>query len=340
VKRLIQSDITKTLIFFTLTVVIAAVVSPWLYNVGKFIAEVGETRNLNVLMNWLAQKCDHAEFPRYFNRALLLCALVLAGPFIMWMRLGKEARQPRRNPWRIKLPKHSIAHDYGQALVHNRRGFLHLVTGFLLAACLLTLMVWFLLAIGWFSLEHPVKWFVAIRESLLSAAFVSVFEEWIFRGMMLGIFLRAMRPFAAIAVVSIFYASIHFLLPPDGVKLLNPGEADAGFRMISLVFQRFMSPQEFLLSFITLLVVGLILGYARYRTASLWLPIGLHAGWVFVHRVFQHIAELSGDHLASAEVLIGADRKSGLLPLSLLIPTGLLVHVFLQISSDRNKLES
>ncbi|MCP5535322.1 MAG: CPBP family intramembrane metalloprotease [Akkermansiaceae bacterium] len=339
-KRLIQSDLTKILIFFILTLISAAVVSPWLYNMGKFVAEVGESRNLNVVMNWLAQKCAHAEFPRYFNRALVICALVLAGPFIMWMRLGKDTRQPRPSPWRIKLPKHCTAHDPGQALTRNPHAFLHLVTGFLLTGSLLTLMVWLLLMTGWFSLQHPIDWWLVTRESLGSAVFSAIIEEWIFRGIILGIFLRAMRPAPAIVIVSLFYASIHFLLPPVGVKVINPGDADAGFRMVALVARRFLSPQDFSLGFISLLVVGLILAYARYRTASLWLPIGLHIGWGYVHRIFQIITELSGDHLASAEVIIGADRKSGLLPLSLLIATGLLVHVFVQISEEKRKLRT
>lgn len=337
VKRLLQSDLTKIFLFIILTVIGAALISPLLYNIGKFVAEVAESRQLNTAINWLAQKCADAEFPQYFNQALLLCTILLAGPFIAWMRLGKDTRQPRRGPWQIKLPTHSVAHDSGQPLYRNPHATLHLITGFLLAGSLLTLMVWLLLQTGWFKLIHPVEWFNTTRNALGAAVISSFIEEFIFRGIILGIFLRALKPGAAIVIVSIFYASIHFLLPPNGVEVINPGSIDAGFRMIGLVAQRFMNPEEFILSFITLLVAGLILAYARYRTASLWLPIGLHAGWVFVIQIFHNIAELSGEHLATAEVLIGPDRISGLLPLSLLFATGLLVHVFIQVSSEKRQ---
>jgi membrane protease YdiL (CAAX protease family) len=337
VKRLIQSDITKILIFFILTTACAAAITPWLYNAGMMLVEVTETRPTSAVISWLAQKCDHAELPRYFNRALLLCALILTGPFIMWMKLGKEGKQPRRNPWRLQLPKHSIAHHHGQALTRNPRAWLHFTTGFLLAGSLLMLMIWLLLLTGWFSLTPQLDWVRATQESLVSAAFAGLIEEWIFRGVILGIFLRALRPTMAIVTVSLFFAFIHFLLPPDGVKVLNPDSLDSGFRMISLIAQRFMHPQTFTLSFVSLFVIGLILAYARYRTASLWLPIGLHTGWFFVHRIFQHMAELSGDHLSSMELFISADRKSGLLPLCLLIATGLFVHVFVQISEEKRE---
>jgi membrane protease YdiL (CAAX protease family) len=42
----------------------------------------------------------------------------------------------------------------------------------------------------------------------------------------------------------------------------------------------FGQPGLLLGGFATLLLAGLILGYARARTRSLWMPIGLHAGWI------------------------------------------------------------
>jgi len=338
VKRLIQSDLTKILLFLILTTVCAAAITPLLYDAGKMIAEVAEARSSNPILIWFAQKCGQANLPQYFNRALILCALILAGPFLMWLKLGKEARQPRRNPWRIRLPNRSIAQDQGQALSHNPKAWLHFATGFLLAGSLMLLMVWLLLQTGWMALIDPIAWVSSTRSSLLSAAFTGVIEEWIFRGVILGILLRSMRPTIAIVTTSLFFASVHFLIPLDGVTVLKPGDLDSGFRMISLVTQRFLHPQTFLLSFIHLFAMGLILAYARYRTSSLWLPIGLHIGGLFIHRLFHKTAEFSGEHLASVDVFIGHDRQSGILPLTVLIVMALLVHVFAQISTEKTAL--
>ncbi len=337
-KRLIQSDLTKTLLFLILTTVCAAAITPLLYDAGKMIAEVAEARSTNPIVNWFAQKCGRADLTQYFHRALILCALILFGPFIMWMSLGKENRQPRRNPWRIRLPNRSIAQDEGQPLIRKPKARLHLITGFLLAGSLMLLMVWLLIQVGWFSLVKPIDWISVTRSSILSAAFTGVIEEWIFRGVILGILLRCMRPTMAIVTTSLFFASIHFLIPLDGVTVLKPGDLDAGFRLISLIIQRFLHPQEFFLSFIYLFAMGLILAYARYRTASLWLPIGLHIGGLFIHKLFLQTAEFSSENLASVDVFIGHDRQSGILPLTVLIAIGLLVHVFAQNSAKKTAL--
>jgi len=338
VKRLIQSDLTKILIFFTLTSIAAAIISPWLYNAGKMIAEVAESRGSNSLLLWFAQKCDSVDFPQYFNRALLLSSLLLAGPFIMWMRIGKGPKPLRKKPWGLRLPNSSVAHSshsVGQPLRHNDRGLLHLCVGVFLASSLMLLMMWMLILSGWFTLERPALWWDVIKSVTLSSVLIALIGEWIFRGVFLGICLRSMRPSVAIVIVSACFAAVHFLSPPAGVHLTEPGNWDAGFRMMALIGQRFLHLHHFLMPFLTLFVVGLILAYARYRTASLWLPIGLHIGWVLVHRIFQPITEISGEHLAVADLFISADRKAGILPLCLLFAAGLLVHVFIRVSEEK-----
>ena len=340
VNRLFQSDITKLFVFFILTIVGATIISPWVYNVGMFLAEVGESRKLNSILHWVAQQSANATFTDCFNFSLVLCALLLAGPFIMWLSLGNETRQSLPSPWRIRLPKNAIANENGQSLCHNSHAGLHLATGFLLTGGLLTLAVWLLLIIGWLSLDHPVQWWQATRNALASAAILAIVMGWLFQGMILGIFLRAMRPAPAIISISLIFAFIHFFLPSEAVQIDDPCTADAGFRMLKLVTQNLMNPQAFAFGFISLAAAGLILGYARYRTASLWLPIGLHAGWIFAHRSLQQITDLDPDHPTPSKLLIGDDRISGILPLCLLIITGLLVHIFAQTSDNKSQSQA
>ncbi|BDS08407.1 hypothetical protein NT6N_34470 [Oceaniferula spumae] len=335
VKRLIQSDITKILLFLTLTAISAAIVSPFFFNVGKVIAEVVEARGSNPALLWFAHQCEISDFTRYFNYTLLICALLLAGPFIMWMRIGKTSKPQKNKPWLLRLPGHSIAHTSGQSLSHNGRSWFHFGTGLLLASSLTLLTMWLLLYTGWFHLNHPVMWIDAIKRATVIAAVSAVLEEWVFRGILLGICLRSLRPAVAIISVTVLYACVHFLSPLHGALLSEPGQWDTGFRMLSLVGQRFMHLHEFALPFLTMLMMGGILAYARYRTASLWLPIGMHLGWVFVHSLFQEIASPSSGHVSSAEFFISADRKSGVLPLAVLVATGLLVHFFVHASEVR-----
>ena len=178
-------------------------------------------------------------------------------------------------------------------------------------------------------------WYDAIKSNITPVVITSVFVEWLLRGVLLGICLRSMRPGIAIFIVSLIYAAGHFLSPMAGDQLAQQENWDAGFRMIELIGQRFFHLGSFALPFLTLWCIGMVLSYARFRTASLWLPIGLHLGWLFVHRVFAEIAVINGEHLASADVFISDDRQSGILPISLIIATALLVHVFIQISEER-----
>ena len=43
-------------------------------------------------------------------------------------------------------------------------------------------------------------------------------------------------------------------------------------------------------AFATLFLIGCILSDARVLTRSLWMPIGLHAGWIFVSGTFSWLA--------------------------------------------------
>ena len=79
-----------------------------------------------------------------------------------------------------------------------------------------------------------------------------------------------------------------------------------------------------------------MLAVARLRTGSLWLPIGLHAGWIFGLKIFSayfaSTRELSqGDWLP----WIGANIKIGVTPLIIVSFTGVLVAwLFKKVGPD------
>ena len=71
------------------------------------------------------------------------------------------------------------------------------------------------------------------------------------------------------------------------------------------------------------------IGIARLRTRSLWLPVGLHAGWIFGLKIFSaHFKATpslnSGDWLP----WIGINIKIGVVPLIMVSLTGVLVALF------------
>ncbi len=339
-QRLIQSDLTKVILFFILTIVAAAAISPWLYNAGMLLAEVGNSRSLNPLLDWLAGRCQGVTFNSFYLCSMLACGLILAGPFVMWCQLRHPGSGPIYQPWRMQLPRSSITGNDGQPLCRNRLAELDLGVGFLITGGLMAISFLFLRKIGWFSLDPEADYGMAIGYAMVTAIVTAIISESLFRGVIMGICLRAMGPAAAIVYSSLLYAAVLSMVPPPDLILTNPEMADAGFRMLKATLQQLLTTQKLTFGFVTLFSFALVMAYARYRTASLWLPIGLHFGMIFSQHFLEQTTATNTQLPSISKLLIGADALSGLLPLCILIVTTFLVHVFIQISRSKPEIDS
>jgi len=119
---------------------------------------------------------------------------------------------------------------------------------------------------------------VVLLGATVSAAVVAVVEELIFRGALFGI-LRKTWPWPrALAVSSAVYAAVHFLQ-----KTGAPPRVDwlSGIRLLPELFRIPPGGMGLAPAFFTLFLAGAILALAYQRTGSLFLSIGLHAGWIF-----------------------------------------------------------
>jgi membrane protease YdiL (CAAX protease family) len=340
-----QSDVLKIFAYVAATLVLAAVISPWLYQLGKGLAEVTADKQTNSLIRWVAEAAERSEFPRFFTRALMLSAVVLLFPFIAWLRLGQPPGSYRDTPWSLRLPDNVVVTDRGQPLRRNPNGWLQLFTGFILAAGLLLLSGWLMIQAGFFmwkdaaestrgtvnKIPEAIQWAKVLRKGAASAVTVSVVEELLFRGVLLGIFLRAMRPATAIGLLSFLFAFVHFLKPPAFSKVPDPEALNSGFLLLGQIFGQFADPLNFLSRIAIYAAVGVVLAYARYRTASLWLPIGIHIGWVLGVFVFEGATWAVAGLPPSASWLVGRNLLEGLLPLSVVMITGMLVHLMTRV---------
>ena len=95
------------------------------------------------------------------------------------------------------------------------------------------------------------------------------------------------------------------------------------FELLRLLALRFADGSALLENFAPLLALGLVLAYARWRTASLWLPIGMHAGWLTAKNILNGMVadETTGGTLLSAGML-----QHFLLPVAAILGTGALAH--------------
>ena len=117
-------------------------------------------------------------------------------------------------------------------------------------------------------------------KALLTALTVGFLEEIFFRGVIFKGLLDDCRLAVASVFSSLFYAAIHFIKPAEEIGTSSL-DAWAGLRYLVAAFQPFLDPASLFPGLFGLFLIGLVLSYAFFRTGSLYLSMGLHAGWVF-----------------------------------------------------------
>jgi membrane protease YdiL (CAAX protease family) len=112
------------------------------------------------------------------------------------------------------------------------------------------------------------------------AALLALSEEFFFRGCLLGWLEQHVSRVVALIAVTLFFAICHFL---GGAKSPSVDEISwlSGFQMLSQYAGRLAADAHWVPQFLMLALVGLTLGWCRLQTSTLYLSIGLHAGWVF-----------------------------------------------------------
>jgi uncharacterized protein len=131
-----------------------------------------------------------------------------------------------------------------------------------------------------------------------AALLISVIEESFFRLIILKNFSQKFAFPMAATLSSLLYAVAHFVSP---VKTFQYSEFDlfAGFRYLGVLTSRFGEPGV-LEAGLGLFLVGLVLCYALKASNSIYLCIGLHAGWVVIMKFAHYATEVvPGYHFPS-----------------------------------------
>lgn len=263
-----QSSAWKILVFLAGTVLLAALLAPPLYWGGKYVVAQGWLEG--GWLHGLHESMERAAFSRYFNRAVLLGALLMLGPILKWMNAGRTSRPSRREALMLEP---------------NPSWLGHLVLGFVVAGGSLLLLGWGYVGLGWYEMEDPGMPLTNVLLGALGTALaVGLLEEFVFRGALHAVLAKVLKPRTVFFVIAVFFALIHFFNAPGGLEI-GDVTASTGFWMVGKIFGHFFGqfadPYFLAAEFAVLLAIGLVLGYTRMKTGSLWLGIGLHAGWVF-----------------------------------------------------------
>ena len=313
-KRFFQSEAGAAVLWVLSSLLLAALIAPWVYQGGKAFAAAAATHELGGILEWLGAACGRSKFGRYFSRSLSFSALVFLP--LLFHRIRKlRTNQPSPECVLIKMPWKSV--------------FPQLLTGCVIAGSMLWALTLVLESLGAYTpILHPPRTGKFLAGVLIPGVAASLAEETLFRGILLGIWLKSARPLSACVGTSLFFAFVHFLEPPPG-SLVNPASPLAGFELLGKILFHFTEPRFFVTDFATLFLVGMILAWARIRTRSLWFSIGLHSGWVMAFKSCNLLYTDVAVHPLRPWG-VGDNIRSGLLPLLMLGLTAVICHYVLR----------
>src|SRR5213078_582804 len=248
-------DAARLAAYFAATILIGALLAPFLFWAGQSLVARG-------LFPFLAK----FDFETFFHRAILIAAAVLLWPVL-----------------RVSNVRSMV--DLG--LAPNPRWSRDVFAGILLSAIPLLCCGALLIAFDVYAFRHSFAW-VRFSKMLGAAIAVPLIEEAFFRGIVLGVLLKTGRHYMSIFATSAIFSVIHFLKAPDQTSTIVTWSSV--LNSVSHSFARFGDPMLVIAMFTTLFFIGWILADARVCTRSLWLAIGLHAGWIFASGAFNRVA--------------------------------------------------
>lgn len=208
-------------------------------------------------------------FHRFVDRAVLGLALICLWPLLKvmgitsWLELGFRDAV---NKWRDIVP------------------------GFLIGFCSLAVIAVLSIASGERKSHLPASAHeiaLHVVSAGLSAIVVAFLEEILFRGALFGSMRKTWRFGTAIVMSSIIYALAHFVQKAPEPTVVT---WSSGLAMLPQMFGKLGDVQALFPKALVLFVAGVILAMAYQRSGSLFLSIGLHAGWIFWLKSYRFIS--------------------------------------------------
>jgi uncharacterized protein len=248
----------------------AALLAPLLFAGGQHFLSVASKQAWrdSPLIGWIVIAAEKTAFPGYFSRAALLVALAGLWPLFGLLRMTRAEVLGLETPW-----------------IGSKNAGL----GLAIATAVLSLLGLLFFALGVCRLADSPEW-RCVGPPLVSGLAVACIEEFLFRGAVLGVLRRSLRPRWAILLTTALFAALHFLKPPASETIpAAPVNWTSGFALAARLFDGFGEWQNVLAEFLLLFAVGWVLAGARVVSGGLGLGIGLHAGLVAAMKYFSQV---------------------------------------------------
>jgi uncharacterized protein len=284
-------DVIKLAAYLIATVFIGAILAPILFWSAQSLAAHG-------VFSFLAKY----DFETFFHRALLVAAVLSLWPLL-----------------RVSQVRCLADLD----IAPNSRWGRDLCAGAVVSVVPLLFCGVLLISLHIYAFRHSFAW-PRFGKMLVASITVPFIEEAFFRGIVLGLLLRTGRKYIAIFSVSLIFAAIHFLKAPE--RTSETVTWASGFSSIAHAFDGIGDPMMLASAFGTLFVIGWILADARVLTHSLWLSIGLHAGWIFGSGTFSLLAR----QRIPALPWVGKNLLVGIIPLVVAALTWVIMRIWVK----------
>lgn len=291
----------RLLAYVFAVVALGCLLAPPLYWAGSGLAAAG-------ILPFL----EGFPFHRYFSRSIQISAILLLWPAFRWIGISSLGELGLvKNPCRLR--------DAGAGLV----------IGFVPVALLAAGLFWadiYALRSSW----DPTR----LLRIAGTAAVVSVVEEFLFRAVILGLALRTMPAAAAAVLSAAIFAVVHFMrVSKDAV--VESVQWTSGFEQLPLLFSSAPPWPVLGWGILSLMIAGLLLAWATLHTRSLFVAIGIHAGWILGQQGFQSLARFRPKPPESFLPWVGPNVVSGAVPTGLiptlaLLATAILLAVYLK----------
>lgn len=292
--------LTKIFFYLLASLLIGLLIAPLIYQVIQGLP-ASHCGKVSEFLFFLQQM----PFHRYVSRSVQVTALLLLWPTIAWLRIQSLSEL---------------------SLYKNRNARADLLCGIVVALVPLWLLETFFVWNGWYLFNAAIA-FSSLFKLLATAMFVSLFEEFFFRGLLLGLSRRFLSDRVAIFFTAFLFAGVHFLNMPHAAK--ESVHWWSGLAICANVAQGLPATPLLLGAFASLLALGIILAWVTLRTGSLWLAIGLHAAWIFGQQSFNHVAHYAITPPNAFLPWIGVPQIYGMVPVGLLTFLPLMVTVLL-----------
>jgi membrane protease YdiL (CAAX protease family) len=200
----------------------------------------------------------HFPFPRIFDRTVMV--MVAIALIAQWRELRV-----------MRLLRGGFAHPM--------RNLPRATRGFLIAIAAIATLVYLAVFLGAHADETSGGLWQSIPKYFLAAIAIAIIEEGFFRAILLVGMETDFGRTSALLLSSAIYSVSHLVRSPAKfyVTGLHPL---AGLETLGLSLAHLANPAAMLPTFIGLFLLGIVLGEAFLETGTVYLSIGLHAGFV------------------------------------------------------------